>query len=99
MNLAPPKPATLDARYLCSNVPGMAKTIQIRNVPDEVHRALKARAATAGMSLSAFLRREVAKAAERLTIEEALERTRRRGPVELDEDPVETIRKLRGPMP
>jgi antitoxin FitA len=76
----------------------MAKTIQIRNVPEEVHRALKARAATASMSRSAFLRREVAKAAERLTIEEVLERARRRGPVVLDEDPVETIRKLRGPL-
>ena len=77
----------------------MAKTIQIRNVPDEVHRALKARAARAGMSLSAFLRREVAKAAERLTIEEVAERALQRGPVVLDEDPVDTIRRLRGPMP
>ena len=76
----------------------MAKTIQIRNVPDDVHRALKARARRAGMSLSAFLRREVAKAAERLTIEEVIERARHRGPVVLDEDPVETIRKMRGPL-
>jgi antitoxin FitA len=77
----------------------MSKMIQIRNVPDEVHLALKARAARAGMSLSDFLLREVTKVAGRLTIEEALERARRRGAVMLDEDPVETIRKLRGPMP
>jgi plasmid stability protein len=77
----------------------MSKMIQIRNVPDEVHRALKVRAARAGMSLSDYLLREVTKAAGRLTVEEVVERARQRGPVVLDEDPVETIRKLRGPMP
>ena len=81
----------------------MTKTIQIRNVPDEVHRALKARAVAAGMSLSAFLLREVTKevteAVGRLSIEEVFERARQREPVMLDEDPAVTIRKLRGPMP
>jgi len=77
----------------------MSKMIQIRNVPDDVHRALKIRAAKAGMSLSDYLRQEVTNVAGTLTLEEALERARRRGPVELDEDPVVTIRKLRGPLP
>jgi plasmid stability protein len=77
----------------------MSKMIQIRNVPDDVHRALKIRAAKAGMSLSDYLRHEVTNVAGTLTLEEALERARRRGPVELDEDPVVTIRKLRGPLP
>ena len=67
----------------------MSKMIQIRNVPDEVHRALRVRAANAGMSLSDFLLREVTKVAETLTVEEVIERARRRGPVVLDEDPVE----------
>jgi len=77
----------------------MSKMIQIRNVPDALHRELKSRAAKAGMSLSEFLLREVAKVADKPTLEEVLERIRQREPVELDEDPVETIRKLRGPMP
>ena len=37
----------------------MAKTIQIRNVPEKVHRTLKARAAEAGMSLSEYLLAEL----------------------------------------
>ncbi len=37
----------------------MGTMIQIRNVPDTVHRALKARAALAGMSLSSYLLREL----------------------------------------
>jgi plasmid stability protein len=73
--------------------------VQIRNVPDEVHKALKVRAAKEGMSLSDFLRREVTRVAGTLTVREAFERARRRGPVELDEEPVVTIRKLRGPLP
>lgn len=77
----------------------MSKMIQIRNVPDEVHQALKIRAAKEGMSLSDFLRREVTRVAGTLTLKEALERARSRGPVELDEDPAVTIRKLRGPLP
>jgi plasmid stability protein len=77
----------------------MSKMIQIRNVPDEVHKALKIRAAKEGMSLSDFLRREVTRVARTLTVPEVIERARRRGPVELDEDPVVTIRKLRGPLP
>jgi plasmid stability protein len=85
----------------------MPKVIQIRNVPDEVHRDLQARAAKAGMSLSAFLLRELTKiflregteATGTLTIEEFLERARQRGPVVLDEDPAVTIRRLRGPLP
>lgn len=45
----------------------MSKMIQIRLVPDTLHRRLRARAALAGMSLSDYLRRELAVAAERLT--------------------------------
>jgi antitoxin FitA len=77
----------------------MSKMIQIRNVPDDVHKALKIRAAKAGMSLSEFLRHEVTRVAGTLTVEELLERARQRGPVELDEDPAVTIRKLRGTLP
>jgi hypothetical protein len=51
------------------------------------------------MSLSEFLLREAAKVAARPSLEEVLERIGQREPVELDEDPVVTIRKLRGPLP
>jgi plasmid stability protein len=73
--------------------------IQIRNVPDAVHRELKIRAIKAGMSLSEFLLREVTKVAEKPSLEEVFERIRQQEPVELDEDTAVTIRKLRGPLP
>ncbi len=47
----------------------MAKMIQIRDIPDEVHRALRIRAAEAGLSLSAFLRGELEAIAERRSVE------------------------------
>jgi hypothetical protein len=59
----------------------MPRTIQIRNVPDSLHRKLKARAAMAGMSLSAFLLAEIRTLAERPTIAELRERLHRRSPV------------------
>jgi plasmid stability protein len=77
----------------------MSKMIQIRNVPDNVHKALKIRATKEGMSLSDYLLREVAGIASRPTLEEIIERIRQREPVELDEDTAVTIRKLRGPLP
>ncbi len=77
----------------------MSKMIQIRNVPDDVHQALKIRATKAGMSLSEYLLREVTRVADTPTLEDVLERIRHAEPVELDEDPAVTIRKLRGPLP
>ncbi len=59
----------------------MAKMIQMRNVPDDLHRKLKARAAMAGMSLSDYLLREVRYIAEKPTIEEILKRIEAAGPV------------------
>lgn len=52
--------------------------IQIRNVPNELHRRLKARAALAGMSLSDYLLKEIRGAAERPTLEELRARLGRR---------------------
>jgi len=73
----------------------MGKMIQIRNVPEGLHRKLKARAAEAGMSLSDYLLREVRKAAERPTMEELLERLNRRAPVEVSESPSDILRAAR----
>lgn len=52
------------------------KTLQIRNVPDDVHRRLKARAALEGRSLSELALAELTKAAERPTLSELVERVR-----------------------
>jgi len=73
----------------------MAKMIQLRNVPDELHRKLKARAAMAGMSLSDYLLQEIRRTAERPTREELLERLKRRTPVEVSESPAEILRAAR----
>ena len=64
--------------------------IQIRNVPDDLHRRLKVRAAQMGMSLSDYLKRELVEIAETPTLDELLERIRQREPVELSE-PIEDI--------
>jgi plasmid stability protein len=59
----------------------MSTTIQIRNVPSNLHRKLKAHAALAGMSLSEYLLREVRNVAEQPTLEEIKERLSKRAPV------------------
>jgi len=51
---------------------GVSKMIQIRNVPDDIHRELKVRAAQAGMSLSDFLNAELARLAARRPLEELI---------------------------
>ena len=53
--------------------------IQIRNVPEDVHRTLKARAALAGTSLSDYVLREITRAARSPTAEELDARIRARG--------------------
>jgi len=56
----------------------MSVMIQIRNVPEALHRKLKARAALAGLSLSDYLLAEVSRSLERPTREELLERLAQR---------------------
>ena len=56
----------------------MSVMIQLRNVPEALHRKLKARAALAGMSLSDYLLAEIRHAAERPTLDELRERLHRR---------------------
>lgn len=48
----------------------MSKMIQVRNVPEDVHRTLKGRAAAAGMSLSDYIKRDLEQAAGRPSLEE-----------------------------
>jgi len=59
----------------------MPKMIQLRHVPDELHRTLKARAALAGLSLSDYLLDEVRRVAERPTVSELRSRLAGRTPV------------------
>jgi plasmid stability protein len=79
----------------CVNVIRMSKMIQIRNVPEDLHRALKARAARLGMSLSDYLLTEVTEIAERPTLQEMLERLQAREPVRGLESSAEVIRRHR----
>ena len=68
---------------MCSTrvmVTHMSKMIQVRNVPDDVHRTLKARAAAAGMSLSDYVKQDLEAAAARPTLEEIDARVTERGP-------------------
>ena len=62
----------------------MSKMIQLRNVPDSLHRTLKARAAMAGMSLSDYLLAEIEDLAQRPTIAELRQRLHKRKPVVAD---------------
>lgn len=73
----------------------MKKMIQIRHVPEELHRKLKSRAANAGMPLSDYLLREIRRVAEQPTIEELWERIQQRGPVELKVSAADLIREDR----
>ncbi len=73
----------------------MAKTIPVRNVPDAVHRALKTRAALAGMSLSDFLLAEIRQFAERPSLEELRERLHRREPAKLKVSASQAVREER----
>ena len=69
--------------------------IQLRHVPDALHRQLKARAAMAGLPLSDYLIREVRKIAAQPTPEEMLARLRSREPYLGKVSPTELIRQER----
>lgn len=73
----------------------MSRMIQVRNVPDHLHRTLKAQAALAGMSLSDFLLAEIRQVAERPTLAELRERVRRRSRVENPASAAEAVRRER----
>jgi plasmid stability protein len=73
----------------------MSTMIQIRNVPDGLHRRLKSRAALAGMSLSDYLLGEIREVAERPTIEELRLRLERRAGVTPSVAPAQAVRAER----
>jgi len=75
------------------------KTIQIRDVDDEVYRALARRAAEADLTVPELLRREAARWAARPTMTEWLERTRRRSSDVTRAEVLEALDEIRGPWP
>ncbi|HJR98161.1 MAG TPA: hypothetical protein VJ979_09670 [Actinomycetota bacterium] len=77
----------------------MPKTIQIRDVDDEVYAALARRAAEAGITVPDLLRREAGRLASRPTVDEWLARTRRRPSSITRREVIEALDELRGPWP
>jgi plasmid stability protein len=73
----------------------MGVLIQIRDVPEEVHRTLKARAAASGVSLSEYLRELLARSAARPAPAELAARVRARGAVRPREPSERSVRRLR----
>ena len=85
----------LTCRMHASRVRHMAKSIQVRNVPDAVHRRLTSLAAKTGMSLSEFLLAEIADLAALPTADEMRDRLRARKSVKLAGSATAAIRKAR----
>ena len=69
--------------------------IQIRDVSDQLHSTLKARAASAGMTLSDFIKKDLERAAARPTMGEWLERTRQAKPIPTKRSAAQIIREMR----
>ncbi len=83
-------------RFSCEHAGGMSRLVQIRNVPEDMHRKLKSRAALAGLSLSDYLLQELRRGLDRPTRQELLERLSRRKPVALRRSPSSMVRSERG---
>ncbi len=73
----------------------MSKMIQLRNVPNGLHRVLKSRAAVAGKSLSDYLIVELRRHAEYPTVEELRQRLRARTGFRPTVAPAQMIRQER----
>ncbi|MEX1008662.1 MAG: hypothetical protein WD271_12575 [Acidimicrobiia bacterium] len=77
----------------------MAKTIQIRDLDDDVYAALARRAAEGGVTVPELLRREATRLAARPTVEEWLDRTRRRPSAVTSAEVLAALDEQRGPWP
>lgn len=85
----------LDMRIACNHAAPMGVMVQIRNVPETLHRRLKSRAALAGLSLSDYLLAEIRRTAERPTFEELAARLEKLPPVKPSLSPAEAVRAER----
>ena len=86
---------TLDMRTACEHAHHMSKMVQIRDVPDALHRKLKSRAADSGQTLSDFLLAELERLAARPTRDEMLTRIHSRKRVTLKTPASVVIREAR----
>lgn len=77
----------------------MPKTVQIRDIDDDVYEALVRRAAEAGLTVPDLLRREATRLARRPSMSEWLERTRRRPSEVSRAEILEALDEIRGPRP
>ena len=92
--------ALIDMSATWPNVVHMSKMIQIRDVPDEVHRTLKVRAAAEGLSLSDYIKRDLEELAKQATLEGVFASARTQGESGITaEEIVEDIRQVRGELP
>jgi plasmid stability protein len=73
----------------------MSKMIQLRNVPDDLHKVLKVRAAANGQSLSDYLIAQIRDIAERPTPGEMRQRLSQRTPVKVRETAARAVRAER----
>lgn len=79
------------------NVVHMSKMIQVRNVPDEMHRALKTSAAAEGISLSDYIKRELGGVTAKASLDEINARIDARGPSRVKRETiVRVLRESRG---
>jgi len=85
----------IDMCFTCKYADYMSKMIQLRHVPDGLHRTLKARAAMAGMPLSDYLLAEIKDIAERPTLAELRDRLHARKPVTAEFDSARLVREER----
>ena len=79
----------------CNYAENMPKMIQLRHVPDALHRKLKARAALEGMSLSDYLIREAERVAGQPTLRDLEQRLAQRSPVSPRVSPADAVRAER----
>ncbi len=87
----------LDVSDTPVNVVHMSKMIQVRNVPDEMHRALKMSAAAEGISLSDYIKRELGGVTAKASLEEIDARIRARGPSKVKRETIiRILRESRG---
>ncbi len=88
---------SIDMSSTWPSVLHMSKMIQVRNVPDEVHKTLKVRAAEEGISLSDYIKRDLEELARQLTLADVFARARARGSSAITtEEIVAGIRASRG---
>jgi len=79
----------------CVHALRMPKMLQVRNVPDRLHRRLKERAARRGMTLSAYVLEELESIADELPMDEWVEAVRELPPVRLKSSVADLIRRDR----